>query len=67
MSSPTIVVFGLLYLELLPFARMKILLLFSAVFCDIEFKVCIRICLGLVQIKFEFWHIWPYFELLPFA
>ena len=47
MSSPTIVVFGLLYLELLPFARMKILLLFSAVFCDIEFKVCIRICLWL--------------------
>ena len=61
-------VFDVLLLGLLPFAKTYVSGHFSTVFCDIDLKFGIWICLDIIQINFDF----VLFdlllqELLPFA
>ena len=56
-------------IELLPFAKILFSGLFSPVFCDIDLKCGIWICLGIIQIKFNFYCVWHtrYFLLFKFS
>ena len=59
--SSTFVAFDFLLLELLPFAKIQFSWFFSVVLWDIDFKFGIRLCLYMIQIKFDFccvFHIW---------
>ena len=64
-SSSTFVSVDLLSLELLPFANMSVhsvfLTFFSVILWDIDLKLGIRLCLDMIQIKFDFCVGWPIF------
>ena len=57
-SSSTFVAFDLLLLELLPFAKILLSWFFSLVFCDLDLKFSIWICLDIIQINFDFCYVW---------
>ena len=61
-SSLSFVTLDLFLQELLPFDQFLFSGLFSAVFWDIQLKLCIWMAFDSIQIKFEFRHAWPTFK-----